>query len=104
MDAGGLIAEVVAVDEDFPPVIAGIPMPCEVSVDQGVAGGFGFVRSDIVLTQDPAEGGSAGAGRSSASPPLKVIASATPARRALRRAKSTIRNDTSLAKVGTALA
>ena len=48
--------------------------------------------------------GSSGAGRSSASPPLNTMAASTPARCALRRAKSTIRNDTSLAKIGTALA
>ena len=49
-------------------------------------------------------GGSGGAGRSSASPPWKVMKDSTPARCALRRAKSTMRKETSLAKIGTALA
>ena len=44
----------------------------------------------------------AGGGRCSASPPWNSIACATPARSALRAAKSTMRNDTSLAKIGTA--
>ena len=42
-----------------------------------------------------------GAGRSSASPPLKVTTWATPARAALRRAKSTMRNETSAPDTGT---
>ena len=57
----------------------------------------------LIISVPGRPAGSVGAGRSSASPPLNVIAASTPARCALRRAKSTIRNDTSLAKIGTAL-
>ena len=58
----------------------------------------------LIISVPGRPSGSSGAGRSSASPPLNSIAPATPARCALRRAKSTMRNDTSLATIGTALA